>query len=145
MSSTYSLVFVETGSKYVYVFMFLCSVVLPHFTFFLFYRSGIGGCLPANATQDHNTLGMVISRSLLLFYQANDVAYLSSDSTDSTSPCFHLQRQSWGWKYQQVTTYQTLIIFTWGVSYVAGTFESRTQARIPFDNLIFICFSDPDL
>ena len=94
MSSTYSLVFVETGSKYVYVFMFLCSVVVPHFTFFMFTRLGIGGYLPANATQDHNTLGMVISRSLLLFYQANDVAYLSSDSTDSTSPCFHLQRQS---------------------------------------------------
>ena len=92
MSSTYSVIFVEVGTKYVYVFIFLCSVVLPLFTFYLFYRSGIGGRLPTNATQDHYTLGMDISRSLLLFCQANNVAYLSSDSTDSTSPCFHVQR-----------------------------------------------------
>ena len=92
MSSTYSMIFVEADTKYVYVFMFLCSVVLPPFTVFLFYRSGFGRRLPTNATQDHYTLGMDISQSLLLFCQANDVAYLSSDSTDSTSPCFHVQR-----------------------------------------------------
>ena len=86
------MIFVDAGTKYVYVFMFLCSVALPPFTFFLFYRSGIGGRLPANAIQDHYTLGMVISRSLLLFCHTNQVAYLSSDSTDSTSPCFHVQR-----------------------------------------------------
>ena len=55
------MIFVEAGTKYVYVFMFLCSVVLPPFTVFLFYRSGIGRRLPANATQAHYTLGMVIS------------------------------------------------------------------------------------
>ena len=92
MSSAYLMIFLEAGTKYVYVFMFLCSAVLHRFRFSVFYKSGIGGRLPAVAAQDRYTLGTVTSRSLLLFCQANDVAYLSSDSTDCTSPCFHVQR-----------------------------------------------------
>ena len=69
-------------------------VVLSYhlFRFSVFHKIGIGGRLPADAVQDRYTLGMVTSWSLLLFLQANDVAYLSSDSTYSTSPCFHVQR-----------------------------------------------------
>ena len=77
------------------MFTFPCFyVVLSYhlFRFSVFYKSGIGGRLPADAAQYRYTLGMVTSRSLLLFCEANDVAYLSSDSTESTSPCFHVQR-----------------------------------------------------
>ena len=34
MSSPYLMIFIEAGTKYVYVFMFLCSAVLPLFSFF---------------------------------------------------------------------------------------------------------------
>ena len=34
MSCAYLMIFVEAGTKYFYVFMFLCSIVLPPFSFF---------------------------------------------------------------------------------------------------------------
>ena len=76
------------------MFTFSCFyvVLLYHlFRFSVFYKSGIGGRLSSDGAQERYTLGMVTPRSLLLFCQTNDVAYLSSDSTDSTFPCFNVQ------------------------------------------------------
>ena len=51
--------------------MFSCFyIVLSYqiFRFSVFYKSGIGGRLPADAAQGRYTLGIVTSRSLLIYH-----------------------------------------------------------------------------
>ena len=50
MSSAYLLIFIEAGTKYVYVFIFYVVLSYHHFRFSVFYKSGIGGRLPADGS-----------------------------------------------------------------------------------------------
>ena len=57
MSSAYLRIFVEAGTKYVYVFMFYVVLSYHLFRFSVFYKTRIGGRLPADAAQNRYTLG----------------------------------------------------------------------------------------
>ena len=50
MSSAYLLIFIEAGTKYVYVFIFYVVLSYHLFRFSVFYNSGIGGRLPADGS-----------------------------------------------------------------------------------------------